>query len=60
MLIVEETTPGIVNHIYYLSDDRTQLFGYQPFKKEKAVIFKKGIRFDPMHRSFKLLRKVKA
>ena len=61
MIIVQETTKWddfIPNHVYVLSDDKQSMYGYINSVTGKAMKFGGRRRFDPRHRTFRLIKKV--
>lgn len=61
MIIVQETTKwddNIPNHVYVLSDDKQSMYGYVNAVTGKAMKFETRRRFDPRHRTFRLIKKV--
>lgn len=60
MILVKETTKwdgGYKNHVYLLSDDMSYMIGYFKFGSKEYMQFKKPLRFDKRHRTFKVLQK---
>lgn len=59
MLIVEETTfdnPRI-NHIYYLSNDRSKMYGYQTKDGRTSKTFTRPLNFEAYGRSFRVIKR---
>ena len=54
--ITEWDTPGAVNHVYYLNDDRSKMVGYIRHGTEELFKFKSPISFYVKGRKFKLVK----
>jgi hypothetical protein len=58
MLILQETTKELPAHIYFVSNDKSQLFGFIPEDSEVigARLFSKPMKFDTRKRTFKEIK----
>lgn len=62
MIVIQETTewdhPGMVNHIYFLSDNKRYMLAYIRGDTGESKIFTKPIEISLKGRTFEVLRKV--
>ena len=56
MKILQETTKHLPAHFYFVSDDKSQLFGFIPENSDReARLFSKPMTFNTKSRTFKEL-----